>query len=350
MSIEGCGCVAPSLVGATQAELAETLGSATRARAVARWLFGGSALPTALPERIEGVSPSAWAALRARYRLDPLLVAGAPLASSDGTLKWRVSPGDGVCETVLIPGRGRSTVCISSQLGCTRRCAFCATARLGYARTLDPAERVAQVYLAKAHAPPDAPLRNIVFMGMGEPLDDVDATLRTLALLTQAPAPGFAPAHLTVSTAGALPGMTRFLEESRVHLALSLNATTDASRERLMPHNRLWPIGALMEALRRHAARAPGRLYFIEYVLLDGINDSDDDARRLTALLQGLPARVNLIPFNPFEGCEFRPSPPEQVRRFFALLHAAKIRCLVRSPRGETIAAACGQLAARAER
>src|SRR5205085_5522976 len=144
---------------------------------------------------------------------------------------------------------------------------------------------------------------------------------------------------------GVLPGIQRFLREGRGHLALSLNATTDAGREALMPHNRQWPIGDLLETLREDARRGSRRRYFIEYVLWDGVNDTDDDARRLVSLLRNLPAHVNLIPHNPFPASPLRPATPDRVLRFQTLLHTAGVRALVRTPRGREIAAACGQLA-----
>jgi 23S rRNA (adenine2503-C2)-methyltransferase len=184
-------------------------------------------------------------------------------------------------------------------------------------------------------------------MGMGEPMDNLDEVLAAVERLTEAAAPRLAWSHVTVSTSGVLPGMKRFLAESRAHLALSLNATTDEQRERLMPHNRVWPIRDLLGALREDQARGGGREYFVEYVLWDGVNDTPEDAARLVALLSGLRARVNLIPHNPFEGSALRPSPEERVRAFQSLVHSAGIRCLIRWPRGRDIAAACGQLAFR---
>jgi 23S rRNA (adenine2503-C2)-methyltransferase len=182
-------------------------------------------------------------------------------------------------------------------------------------------------------------------MGMGEPLDNLDQVLRAIDVLTQLPAPGLAAGHITVSTSGVLPGMRRFFRESRAHLALSLNGTTDAQRTALVPHTRTWPIAALLDALREGLGVRPGRRAFIGYMLVDGLNDSDADADRLAALLDGLPARVNLIPHNPFPQSAMRPPPRERVLAFQDRLHRAGVRCLVRWARGDDIAAACGQLA-----
>jgi 23S rRNA (adenine2503-C2)-methyltransferase len=249
-------------------------------------------------------------------------------------------------ETVRIPGRGRSTVCVSSQAGCTRRCTFCATATLGFERQLAADEIVLQVMLARAEAPRSAPVKNVVFMGMGEPMDNLDAVLRAVRVLTQAPAPQLRMSAITVSTAGVLPGLRRFLRDCSASLALSLNATDDATRAHLMPHGRTWPIADLLAALRADAERHPRRVHFIEYVLLAGVNDGDRDAERLVALLAGVPARVNVIAHNGFAGSAFRPPSDDRVLAFQARVAAAGIRCLVRWPRGREIAAACGQLAA----
>ncbi len=333
------------------AELAARLGSRTRALQARRWLYaGGEPPPAELPEIIPGVSAASWRAVRESAPL-PAWRALARQQAEDGTLKLALELGTGaqaaLAETVLIPGPGRSTVCLSSQSGCSRRCAFCATATLGFRRQLDCGEILMQYALARAAAPADAPARNVVFMGMGEPLDNLDAVLPAVERLTDEGAPGLGAAHVTVSTAGVLPGMRRFLRASRAQLALSLNATSDAQREALMPHNRAWPIAALLGALRDDAASGSGRRYFIEYVLLRGVNDTDDDARRLVALLAGLPAHVNLIPGNAYTGGAFAAPDDERARRFQRLLAEARLRAIIRWPRGRGIAAACGQLAGR---
>jgi 23S rRNA (adenine2503-C2)-methyltransferase len=337
----------PSLTGLPLAELGVLLGSRTRALAVRKWLFETRPLPAALPARIPGVSRVAWDVLRSATALPEWRLTSRAQAP-DGTTKIALSLGEAVVEAVLIPASGRSTVCVSSQAGCTRHCRFCATATLGFSRALTAAEIVLQYAVAAADATADGPARNVVFMGMGEPMDNLDEVLAAIGVLTEPGAPGLSLNHVTVSTSGVLPGMKRFLAESRAHLALSLNATTDEQREELMPHNRTWPIASLLDALREDAAAGSGRRYFIEYVLWDGVNDSDGDAGRLAALLAGLPAHVNLIPHNAFEGSALRPPPPERVLAFQAALQQGGLRCLVRWPRGAPIAAACGQLAGRA--
>ena len=355
-------------------QLAGLLGSRTRAAAARRWLYAGGAVPAELPARIPGVAGAAWDAVRAAAPLPAWRLARREKAA-DGTVKYALDLAGATVETVLIPARGRSTVCVSSQAGCSRACVFCATAALGLRRALDAGEILLQYAVAAADAPPGAPARNVVFMGMGEPMDNLDAVLAAIDRLLEAPWPGLSPAHVTVSTSGVLPGMRRFLREGRGHLALSLNATTDAQRSRLMPHNRTWPIAALLGALREDKVLHPERRSFIEYVLWDGVNDSDEDAARLAALLEGLDAQVNLIPHN-FLGnpggdpngrhpparfalppsrslapsarslaANLRPPTDGAVRRFQKGLAARGVASIVRWPRGRDIAAACGQLA-----
>jgi len=333
------------VTGLTLSEMTRLLGSRTRALATLRWLVDGP-LPAALPERIAGVAAGPWNDLRAAAGLPVWKVADRAIAA-DGTIKYALELDGATVETVLIPAEGRSTVCVSSQAGCSRDCGFCATAKLAFTRQLAAGEIVLQYLLAQKDAPANAPARNVVFMGMGEPMDNLDQVLRAVTVLTQEPAPRLGAQHITVSTSGVLPGMVRFLAECRANLALSLNGTTDEQRGAIMPQTRRWPIGALLGALRDDAASGSGRRYFMEYVLLAGVNDADDDARRLCDLLADLPAHVNLIPHNPFEGSPLRPPDDAQVARFRDLVHGGGVRCLVRWPRGRDIAAACGQLALR---
>ena len=311
-----------------------------------KWLFDVRPLPAVLPGRIPGVSLRAWEALREAAPL-PAWRMGDRSQVPDGTTKIALALGQATVETVLIPGDGRSTVCVSCQAGCTQHCSFCATATLGFSQQLTAGEIVLQYAIARAEAMPSAPARNVVFMGMGEPMDNLDAVLAAVEVLTDDAAPRLSWNHVTVSTSGILPGMRRFLKESRAHLALSLNATTDDQREGLMPQTRLSPIGALLDALRADHASGSGRRYFIEYVLWQDINDTDEDASRLVALLVDFPAHVNLIPHNPFEGNTFQPPTEDRVLAFQRRVQQGGVRCLIRWPRGGPIAAACGQLALR---
>ncbi len=332
------------LLSTTTAELAARLGSRTRALELTRWLWRQPVVPGELPEVVDGVSRQALRTLRTTAPFDAPAVR-TRVRSEDGTTKYALDFAGTTVETVRIPAAGRTTVCISSQAGCTRACVFCATKELGFHRHLTAAEMLAQFFVARADAPPEAPARNVVFMGMGEPMDNLDEVLRAIAVLTQSPAPQLAARQVTVSTSGVLPGMRRFLAESTASLALSLNATTDETRERLMPQTRHWPIAALLGALRRDAVRSPRRLTFVEYVLFDGVNDTDADADRLVRLLEGLRVRVNVIPHNPFPGSRLAPPPRDRVHAFQRRVLGQGVPCLVRHPRGRDIAAACGQLA-----
>jgi len=330
------------LLASTVKDLEGPLESRTRALALRRFLI--EERPRVLPARVRGVAHQAWDRLRAEA-FYPAWSEVSRATSADGTIKLALGLGDAAIETVLIPGRGRSTVCVSSQAGCTRRCDFCATARLGVGRNLRAGEIVLQ-YLVAAGADPECPPRNVVFMGMGEPLDNLEEVLAAVRGLTDV-FPGLSPRHVTVSTAGVLPGMKRFLAESDANLALSLNATTDAVRTRVMPHNARWPIAALLGLLRQEGARQPRRRFFIEYVLLAGLNDTDEDARRLAGLLNGIDAQVNVIPHNPFPGSPYAAPSRIATLRFQQQVKSEGGKSIVRWPRGADIAGACGQLALR---
>jgi 23S rRNA (adenine2503-C2)-methyltransferase len=336
----------PGLPGLALGELMALLGSRTAALAAKRWLHQASP-PTALPSHLPGVSRAAVARLCEVAPL-PVWRLHSRSLSSDGTLKLVIGFEDALVETVLIPGRSRSTVCLSSQAGCSRRCTFCATAGLGFNRSLSSSEIVLQYIVARSFARPESPARNVVFMGMGEPMDNLDEVMRAITHLTEPPFPALSEGHVTVSTSGIVPGMRRFLREGRGCLALSLNATSDALRQRLMPHTAQWPISSLLGVLREEAGGRKRRRYFIEYVLWNSVNDGDEDARRLAALLEGLPAHVNLIPHNSFPGADFSPPPPERVARFQCVVRQGGVPCFVRRQKGHDIAAACGQLSLQA--
>jgi 23S rRNA (adenine2503-C2)-methyltransferase len=327
------------LLGLSLAELQAGLGSRRAALALKRRVHATGALPT--PQEIPDLSRDGRHWLRDRRLPEWELVARE--VSGDGTLKLALRLGDASVETVLIPGRGRTTVCLSSQAGCSRACRFCATARLGFSRALSASEIVLQYVIARSLS--REPPRNVVFMGMGEPMDNLDHVLQAIVHLTEPPLPGLAEGHVTVSTSGVVPGMRRFLREGRGNLALSLSATTDAERVPLVPHGKRWPIAAVLDALREGAPLRRGRRYFIEYVLLEGVNDRVEDAERLVLLLEGLPARVNLIPHNPFPGSDLRAPTHAAVARFQSIVREGGLRCLLRKPAGADIAAACGQLA-----
>jgi 23S rRNA (adenine2503-C2)-methyltransferase len=327
-------------------ETAGLLASRTRAVALRKWLYSVHPVPEGLPARVPGVTTPALATLRDAVTFPPWRLVRR-IVAADGPVKYVLAFGAATVETVLIPGYRRSTVCVSSQAGCTRRCVFCATATLGFTRQLTAGEILVQYLVAAAEAPPGQPARNVVFMGMGEPLDNLDAVLLAVQRLTENPVPGLAESHVTVSTSGVLPGLARFLAEGRGQLALSLSATRDEQRESLIPHARQWPIATLLETLRRDPRAAPNRRHLIAYVLWRDVNDSDADAARLGALLAGLPVHVNLIPHNDTSHTTLTAPSPERIARFHALVNAAGVRCIIRRPRGVDAAAACGQLALR---
>ena len=265
----------------------------------------------------------------------------------DGTHKWllRLACGN-VIETVLIPSPARTTLCISSQAGCALGCAFCRTARSGFGRNLAAHEIVAQLWLARHRLRPETPITNVVFMGMGEPLANPEAVLAALALLQDDHAYALGRRRITVSTAGLVPGIDRLRRTAPVSLAVSLHAPDDALRTRLMPINARYPMAELLAACRRYVGgRTRKHTVTIEYALLDGVNDSLAQARALARRLEGLPAKVNLIPFNPFPGSGFAASSAAAQNRFGRILCEAGIVTLTRRPRGDDIAAACGQLA-----
>ena len=273
--------------------------------------------------------------------------------SADGTRKWALRvDAHNVIETVFIPEARRGTLCVSSQVGCALDCTFCATARQGFNRNLTAAEIIGQVWLARrileqAGMGTEA-VTNVVLMGMGEPLLNYRNVVDALKLMTDDDAYGFGKRRVTLSTAGVVPAMDRLREELDVSLAVSLHAPDDALRDRLVPLNRKYPIAELMAACRRFLdGKHRKHSITFEYVMLDGINDSVDHARRLARLLAGLPSKVNLIPFNPFRGTRYRRSSDAATARFAAVLQDKGITTITRRTRGDDIEAACGQLAGR---
>jgi 23S rRNA (adenine2503-C2)-methyltransferase len=272
--------------------------------------------------------------------------------SADGTHKWVFALADGNrIETVFIPEGERGTLCVSSQVGCALGCTFCSTGYRGFNRDLDAAEIVGQVWLARRELAASAggvrPITNVVLMGMGEPLLNLEGVLPALHLLLDDLAFGLARRRVTVSTAGVVPALERLRLECPVSLAVSLHAPSDALRSELVPLNRKYPIAELLEACRRYVADAPKSVVTFEYVLLDGVNDTPTHAHELARLLRGMPAKVNLIPFNPFPESGYRRSPEPVVDRFRDVLLAAGLMTITRKTRGEDIDAACGQLVGR---
>lgn len=275
----------------------------------------------------------------------PTLTPAVVAESRDGTRKLLFQLDDrAAIESVLIPDPPRLTLCISSQAGCGMGCAFCATARLGLLRNLNATEIVGQVLAAQGALRPEERISNVVFMGMGEPLANYDALVQAIEILTAEWGLGLSARRMTVSTVGLVPAMERLVTDTAVNLAVSLTATTDEQRECLMPINRRYPLEALVAMCRALPIPHRRRITF-EYVMLAGINDSVDDARRLVRLLHGIRAKVNLIPFNPFPGAGFAGSPAADIVRFQECLLGGGVHATIRHSRGCDIQAACGQLA-----
>jgi len=266
----------------------------------------------------------------------------------DGARKFLFRLDDGRrIESVLIPERNHATLCLSSQVGCAQNCRFCFTASGGWERNLTLGEILAQVRdIRKGLSAPEK-LTNIVFMGMGEPLANFRNVVDAIHLLTDNKAGfGFSRRKITVSTAGLVPRMEALGRETDVSLAVSLNAADNITRSRLMPINRRYPIETLLEACRRYPLRPHRRITF-EYILMEGVNDRLDDARRLAALLRPLRAKINLIPFNEHEGCRFRRPPEGVIDAFQQVLVDQGYTAIIRHSKGRDISAACGQLKAR---
>ena len=289
------------------------------------------------------------AELRARAEISPPAIIGEQ-HSVDGTRKWLLRvDADNSIETVFIPENGRGTLCISSQAGCPLDCRFCATARQGFNRNLTTAEIIGQVWLANRalgyfeHG--QRMITNIVFMGMGEPLLNYDNVLKAINLLTADLGFGLARRKVTVSTAGIIPNMDRLREDSNVSLAVSLHASNNALRNAIVPINRSYPLRDLLLACKRYSEGRDNEPVTIEYVMLKGVNDSAQDARELARCLGGIPAKVNLIPFNRFPGARYACSSRQTMDRFRSVLVRAGIITLTRKTRGADIDAACGQLA-----
>jgi 23S rRNA (adenine2503-C2)-methyltransferase len=266
--------------------------------------------------------------------------------SEDGSRKLVYCFADGSrVSSVIMPDEDRITLCVSTQVGCGFECRFCLTGLMGFARNLTAAEIVGQVLAANRLLAPAQRVTHIVFMGMGEPLANYAALVQSLRILTDAKLGlGYSPRRITVSTVGLVPGIEKLGRENlKVNLAISLHAATDEVRDRLMPVNRSFDLKTLMAALRKYPLAGRQRIFF-EYVLLEGVNDSPEDAARLAKLLRGIKAKVNLIPFNDWEGAEFRRPPLARILAFQSILLDAGVTTTVRWSKGEDIGAACGQL------
>jgi len=271
--------------------------------------------------------------------------------SKDGSRKYLFKLEDGKrIESVLMPERDHYTLCISSQVGCAQDCRFCFTARGGFQRNLSKAEIISQVRDIKNEMEDSMPLRNLVFMGMGEPLANYKNLVAAVRVITDSSyGLGFASRRVTVSTAGLVPKLAALGRDTRVNLAISLNATDNKTRSRLMPINRKFPIEKLLKACQYFPLPGSRRITF-EYVLLQDVNDSAEDARRLVKLLQPIKSKINLIPFNSHAGCQYQRPDEDTILRFQQILIDKNYTVMIRQSKGQDINAACGQLAAKSPR
>lgn len=270
--------------------------------------------------------------------------------ASDQTRKWLLEvDGNNAIEMVFIPETGRGTLCISSQVGCALACTFCMTAKQGFNRNLSADEIVGQVWLAqhllRADGWGDKPITNVVFMGMGEPLLNVNQVFPSAEILLDDWGYGLSKHRVTISTSGIVPAIEMLAQRLDVSLAVSLHSARDEVRDVLVPVNQKYPLSELMTACKGYLKQYPKRHILFEYVMLDGVNDSAQDAKAVIRLLQGISAKVNLIPFNPFPDTDYQTSPAERVREFQLRLIRSGVHTNVRKTRGEDISAACGQLA-----
>jgi 23S rRNA (adenine2503-C2)-methyltransferase len=317
-----------------------------RARQLKRWMHrqGESDF-----EKMSDIARSLRDKLGQLATIAPPRITSASVAG-DGTRKWLLDVGNSnAVEAVFIPEAGRGTLCVSTQAGCTLACEFCSTGRQGFNRNLSTGEIIGQLWLANRElgAVPggERVISNVVLMGMGEPLLNFDATVAALKLMIDEDAYGLSRRRVTLSTSGIVPMIDRLREECPVALAVSLHAPSDALRDRLMPINRKYPLAELLAACARYLERAPRDFITFEYVMLDGVNDTEAHARELIELVSAVPCKVNLIPFNPFPDSGFVRSSRRAIERFSALLNQAGIVTTIRKTRGDDIDAACGQLA-----
>ena len=341
-----------NLLGLSQGDLEQFLVARSekpfRARQIMQWIYQRGVDDF---EKMTDLSK----VLRAQLKEDAEIVPPVVQArhdSEDGCVKWLFSSGSGqAVETVFIPETDRGTLCISSQVGCALDCSFCATGAQGFNRNLSSAEIIGQVRHAIAELPRrsngESAVTNVVFMGMGEPLANYRSVVPVLELLVSDWSYGMSRRRVTVSTSGIVPHINKLADDCNVALAVSLHAPNDELRDQIVPINRLHPIATLLDACWQYAAKRSNRFITFEYVMLRGVNDSLAQANQLAALLKNKPAKVNLIPFNPFPGTEFKRSSAETIRHFQEALRNKGLVATTRRTRGDDIDAACGQLAGK---
>ena len=367
----------PSLIGLSREALADALGTIgvpekqrrMRVQQLWNWIYIRGVTRF---EDMTSVSKELRAALERHFTLDrPEVV--AEQVSADGTRKWLLRlPGEHEgerpheVECVYIPDTGRATLCVSSQVGCTLTCSFCHTGTQRLVRNLTAGEIVGQVMVARDRlgdwpggTPPEGAIvptdggrfvTNIVMMGMGEPLYNFDAVRDALLVVQDGDGIGISKRRITLSTSGVVPNIARAGAEIGTMLAISLHAVRDDLRNELVPLNRKYPIAELLEACRNYPGVSNARRITFEYVMLKGVNDSLDDAKKLVKLLKGIPAKINLIPFNPWPGSHYECSDWEQIEKFSEYVFNAGYSSPVRTPRGRDILAACGQLKSATEK
>src|SRR5580693_317576 len=355
--------VLPNLSGMTRAELRQALIEAgvaapdkakMRAGQIWGWIHHHGVTDF---EAMTNIAKETRAALAERFTLARPEITSRQ-QSSDGTIKWliRLAPGVEV-ETVFIPDVAHSgALCVSSQVGCTLNCSFCHTGTQGLVRNLTAAEIVAQVQIARDDLSEwptslaDRKLVNIVFMGMGEPLYNLESVGAALDIISDNEGIAISRRRITVSTSGVVPQMRELGEKTGAMLAVSLHATRDELRDQLVPINRRYPLRELMAAIRAYPGLSNAKRVTFEYVMLKGVNDAPADAKALVKLIQGIPAKINLIPFNPWPGAPYECSSPETIEAFAAILKRAGYASPIRRPRGRDILAACGQLKSESEK
>ncbi|MBL8666651.1 MAG: 23S rRNA (adenine(2503)-C(2))-methyltransferase RlmN [Rhodospirillales bacterium] len=346
-----------TLIGLERAELAQRLAAigepAFRARQIWHWIYYRGARDFAT---MTSLSKELRQRLDAEFTLERPAI-GSEQRSADGTRKWLLRFTDGnQAETVFIPEEDRGALCVSSQVGCTLTCRFCHTGTQRLVRNLSAGEIVGQFLVARdAYGEWPSPrgerlLSNIVLMGMGEPLFNYDNIAAALRIIMDPEGIAISRRRITLSTSGVVPMIGRVGAELGVKLAISLHAVTDELRDVLVPINRKYPIDELLQACRTYPGADNARRITFEYVMLKGINDSPADARALARLIAGIPAKFNLIPFNPWPGAPYECSTDEAMRRFAEILNAAGYTAPLRTPRGRDIMAACGQLRSASER
>jgi 23S rRNA (adenine2503-C2)-methyltransferase len=340
-----------NLVGLDRTELAAEMAAfgaePFRARQLWHWIYHRGATSF---DQMTSLSKAFRATLAERYTVARPAVSRA-LASVDGTQKWLLRFADGQeVESVHIPEEDRGTLCVSSQVGCTLTCKFCHTGTQRLVRNLEAPEIVGQVMIARdalgewPSPPEDRQITNIVMMGMGEPLYNFENVSKALKIVMDHEGLSISRRKITLSTAGVVPMIRRCGAELGVNLAISLHAVTDELRDVLVPLNKKYPIAELLDACRTYPGSSNARRITFEYVMLNGVNDTPAEARALVRLLAGIPAKVNLIPFNPWPGAPFECSSDAAIAEFADIVNAAGYSSPVRTPRGRDILAACGQL------